>query len=383
MAKKQNKFPQTAIAFPSGIKTLNKDPQSSGSKSYFLLDSLSVDFRIQGFIDSTTTNAHVNAYKKDGIKFIISDASAAAALTSITDKYDSNASTGYGPLSDNDVIVWNSVEDRWELWFDTTNAGISGASGGAFGYVVEENKFYGFFGSGADGGWDTVGEGGTGATGNTGPAGVFGRKYTQTALGGGSVIDTAGELNISNTIAGGSSHRDISIFRYNSGDQGFGGVTGDLFSICYPNGTGTENDGRNPKVTISLYNETKNRTFSFRADFRNAAVSGNVLTVDGDKVGTSVGDRHTFYEEISQDGGAGAWTSVNAWDDGDEIYLTAIADGLDGVTGADGATGQGITFAGLDAGELQLQYLDANGNPTGSPFDTGIISGTDGVTGDP
>ena len=67
--------------------------------------------------------------------------------------------------------------DKWELWFDASNDGISGASGGPFVFVVEKQNFYGYFGS--DVGWDLVGRGITGNTGNTGADAVFGRSYTQ------------------------------------------------------------------------------------------------------------------------------------------------------------------------------------------------------------
>ena len=55
------------------------------------------------------------------------------------------------------------------------------------------------------------------------------------------------------------------------------------------------------------------------------------------------------------------------------------------LTGADGATGQGITFGGLSLWRRDVtQYLDANGNAIGSdPFESGIVSGEDGTTGDP
>ena len=369
MAQKNNNFPPTAFSFPSGIRTVNRDPRVSSGTSYYLLDSLSVDFRIQGFITDSTTNTHIYNYRKNGVKFIIDTATAVSGFTAISDQYDSNESTGFGDLAVGDVIVYNGADGAWELWFDASNIGISGASGGAFGYVVEEEKFYGYFGSVE--GWDTVGVGGTGNTGNTGPAGLFGRKYSQVASAGD--VNAAGELFIDNTL-GGSSFRDLNVHR--NGD----GSLGDLVSIFYPNGVDAAYDDTNPIVYVSLYNETKNRTYAFRASAKAAAfisVSG-YIDLDGDSANLN------SFELVTSDSGAADWTLADAWSTGDEIYLVAVADGVNGVTGADGATGQGITYAGLDGGgEMLLQYLDANGNAIGSAFESGIVSGTDGTTGDP
>ena len=47
-----------------------------------------------------------------------------------------------------------------------------------------------------------------------------------------------------------------------------------------------------------------------------------------------------------------------------------------------GATGQGITFGGNVAGELNIKYIFSDGSLS-DLIPTGIVDGTDGVTGDP
>lgn len=379
MANKLNNFPPAGLPVSAGIKTLNRDPRTSSGTGYYVTDALSIDFRIQGFVtdNSAETDAHINEYKKDGVKFIIDTTSIPSAIIG---SYESGSSGGYGALAIGDVVVWNGAQNdgagQWELWYDASSDGLSGPSGGAFGYVVEENQFYGYYGSGASGGWNTVGVGNTGPKGDTGPDALVGAKYVQ--QGNVAAVNAEGKIRIENN----DSQHAIRIHRNAAGLNGFVGATSDLINVFFPNGVAASNNDTNPKVVVSFYNDTIDQTFAIRASLRADAIQetdGSELLLDINDDGT-----YNFFEVLCSTSGSGEWSGTGvAWNENDEIYVLALSDGVagaDGTNGAPGVTGQGITFGANVAGELNIQYLDENGNTFGNLVPTGIV---DGATGDP
>ena len=371
MANKLNNFPPAGLPVSAGIKTLNRDPRTSSGTGYYVTDALSVDFRIQGFVTSDTTNAHIDEYKKDGVKFIINTGSIPSA---IINSYESDSSGGYGALAIGDVVVWNGAQNdgvgQWELWYDASSDGLSGPSGGAFGYIVEENQFYGYFGDVR--GWDTVGVGNTGPQGDTGSDALVGAKYVQQVSVG--AVDAEGEINVSNTA-----EHSIRVHRNAAGLNGFAGATSDLINVFFPNGVAASNDDTNPKVVVSFYNDTIDQTFAIRASLKADAIQDtNELLLD---IGTA--SSYNFFEVLSSTSGSGAWIGAGvAWSENDEIYVLAVSDGIAGIDGSEGgtgATGQGITFGANIDGELNIQYIYSDGTESGL-IPTGIV---DGVTGDP
>ena len=375
-----NTYPPGALELPAGFKPQSRNPLTASGTAYFLLDALSVDNRIQAFVDSSTPDTEAGIQFKNGIKYIINENQSGGALpTRITDQYNS---TDFGQLVIGDVVLYNSTResgDRWELWFTSRNAGISGASGGQLAFVAENNQFYGYFNTlnDSDGGWLTIGGGATGNTGNTGADAVFGREYTQTNLL--SDVNAGGEVHVSNLP---DSNRELRIHREAGGEiAGFAGVTGDLVSVFYPLGTESSNDSKNPNVILSLYNATKKKTYAIRTSLKSDALSGDVLTIF-----EQGGSNQNSVELLTSDSGTGNWGAdfSTTWSATDEVYVLAISDGIAGTDGAAGVTGQGITYAGLDSdGEMQLQYIDSAGDLVEPKFGSGIVSGAAGVTGDP
>lgn len=374
MANKLNNFPPAGLPVSAGIKALNRDPRTSSGTGYYVTDALSIDFRIQGFVtdNSAETNAHITEYKKDGVKFIIDTTSIPSAIIG---SYESGLSGGYGALAVGDVVVWNGAQGasgQWELWYDASSVGVSGTSGGAFGYVVEENQFYGYFGDVR--GWDTVGVGNTGPKGDTGPDALVGAKYVQQANV--AAVNAEGKIRIEND----DSQHAIRIHRNAAGLNGFAGATSDLINVFFPNGVSASNDATNPKVVVSFYNDTIDQTFAIRASLKAAAIQDtNELLLDVDTASS-----YNSFEVLSSTSGSGSWSGTGvAWAESDEIYVLALSDGVagtDGTNGTPGVTGQGITFGANVAGELNIQYLDENGNTFGNLVPTGIV---DGATGDP
>ena len=382
MSDQINKFPEAASEFAAGIKSLNRNPSTSSGSGYYIVDSLSVDFKIQGFINDNSRNIGAEGLTKAGTKFIIN--TDGDLPPSISNFY--NDSSGDGPhfddLSTGDVIVWNPsfilsggdtdtpILGAWELWFDASSQGISGPSGGAFGYVVEEQQFYGYFGS--ELGWDTVGVGNTGETGNTGADAVVGAKYIQTA--------SAGDVNSANEIfVANAARHTIKIHAINDTNP-----DSDLKNLFFPNGVGSILT--NPKVLLSLYNATNRQTYTIKVALTSSAIgSSGTNNEDEITINFDASNTYSFYEVISSTSGihADQWSGVdNTWDEDDEIYVLAISDGLagiDGTPGLPGVTGQGITFGGNVGGELNIKYIFADGQNS-SLIPTGIV---DGSTGDP
>jgi len=373
MANKLNNFPPAGLPVSAGIKTLNRDPRTSSGTGYYVTDALSVDFRIQGFVTSDTTDAHINEYKKDGVKFIINTGTIPPA---ISNSYESGSSGGYGALAIGDVVVWNGAQNdgagQWELWYDASSDGISGPSGGAFGYIVEENQFYGYFGDVR--GWDTVGVGNTGPQGDTGSDALVGAKYVQQANV--AAVNAEGKIRIENN----DPQHAIRIHRNAAGLNGFAGATSDLINVFFPNGVDSSNDATNPKVVVSFYNDTIDQTFAIRASLKAAAIQDtNELLLDVDTASS-----YNYFEVLSSTSGSGVWSDTGvAWTENDEIYVLAVSDGIAGIDGSDGvtgATGQGITFGANVGGELNIRYIDSDGTVLDPLIPTGIV---DGVTGDP
>ena len=381
MANRLNKFPSGANALAAGIKALNRNPSTASGTGYYVTDSLSIDFRIQGFINDNLgpTNVNVGANQIEGTKFIINS----VLLPSNVTTYYDDSETGFAELAVNDVIVWNSSAIRtddllgaWELWYDASSTGISGASGGAFGYVVEENQFYGFFG--AVRGWDTVGVGNTGDTGNTGADAIVGAKYTASSIGDATNSGNVFVDNASNHII------NINAISESVGSEGFSFVS-NLLNAFFPSGVDVSHDNSNPKVLLSLYNKTNRQTVTIKVALKAAAVgSGNNTDVISLNLASSP-PTYSSFEVLSSTSGDfnGSWTNDNMWETDDEIFVLALSDGVAGINGTPGApgvTGQGITFGGNIEGELYVQYLDADGISFGDVVPTGIV---DGDIGDP
>lgn len=370
MPSGKNLYPPGSIGIPSGLLALNRNPTSAANYAYFLADSLSIDFRVQAF----TTSVDQSIIEKGGVKYIIGDDGVGGAIipTTISDNYSTDL---FGTLSAGDVVIYNDGRasgEQWELWYDVSNTGISADYGGGLVYVIESEGFYGWFGNM----WDTVGAGQTGNTGNTGADAFVGRRYTNYTDA--ASVNSAGRIHVQNSRTG-DDGRTIKIHRNAAGLAGYAGVTGDLFTVFFPNGVDSAYNDINPTVTFALYNERNNKTWSARVKLRHSAVvDTDYIQFGDDDDGVST----SFFELLSSDSGLGTWSDPNDWKADDTVYLLALADGKDGINGVTGATGQGITYGGLSGGELVIQYIDANGNNIGDPVLTGIISGADGATGE-
>ena len=139
-----------------------------------------------------------------------------------------------------------------------------------------------------------------------------------------------------------------------------------MFSVLYPSGvpTDTTNDGTHPNVILSLHNATKKKTYAVRISANFAAISGDEIEFFEENEGNNLNS----FELLTSESGTGTFNPT--WDENDEIYLLAIADGSDGESGVTGATGQGITFGGNVGGELNIKYIFSDGSlsdliPTG------------------
>jgi len=367
-----NQYPAGGFRLPVSIKMLNRDPEAASPTGYYVVDSLSIDFKVQAIItDSGYSPELINGYK-----YIIGDdGTGSPAIPAVIQNGYFSDEERYD-LEIGDVVLYNNARpsgEEWELWYDTSNVNIQGPSGGGFVYVVEEANFYGWNGEE----WTTIGFGNTGDTGAAGEESVFGRKYDFSTTT--SATLNQGFVKIENTAPDTTDGRTIHIHRYPAGLTGYAGLTADLYDVFFPNGTDSSYNGTNPKVTLSLYNATRKSTYAFRASLNSTAIDAvnNRLIFGSD---AALSDKLESFELLSSDSGVGAWNP--AWQTGDEIYVLAFRDGIEGNDGERGATGQGITFFGNVGGELYLQYLDENGDPIGDEFPTGIVDGQDGATGE-
>lgn len=352
-------YPSSGFKIGNSLKLLNKNPEALQALTYFVANSLDIDFRINGFTE-TIDQFGGGSSLSVGDRYIIGTNEGGSPI--IPTHVQNNYIDDWNDLEINDVIVWNQTSSgfAWELLYDASNAGFA-ATGGAFAYVVSENNFYGWHGTVE--GWKTIGGGDTGADGDTGERGYYGSKYN--LVGSVGDVNAAGEFFIANS--GNLIDRIIRIHKQ-------GEIAGDLFDVFYPNGTDAL-VARNPYVNLNIFNRTKQRLLSIRTRLSNANIQ------DTDEL--SIGLNPAVTEILASDSGTGTWSAENAWSSGDEIYVIATRDGVDGEEGAVGATGQGITYAGLSAGELALRYVNADGS-LGNTFGTGIfgITGNDGDAGE-
>jgi len=366
MADSFNLYPQSAVKFGNLLKRFNKNPLSTNEADHFIVDTIEVNYRISGILTASSTTDDVVLNKGNkyilGVEFGNLDA---GIQTLISDNWTPNSSEGASDVLDvNDIVVYDSGAGYFELVFDASNSAW-GASGGALVYSINEAQFYGFTG----GGWGPISSGTTGDKGNTGESIVFGSEYTHTATSG--AVDAAGEIFVNNTLSSGI--RPLYIHRNAGGFDGFAGASGDLNTVFFPYGTSDED--KIPTVTLFLYNNDIDKTFAARIKAKPAALSGSVFRFTSSS-------HYYSYEILRTDSGIGDWS--NTWNANDDITLLVLADGVKGDDGVAGVTGQGITLSASSpvSGELEIQYINADGS-LGDTALTGIVSGSDGVTGDP
>lgn len=373
-----NTYPEASTKFASLLKKQNRNPLSETTASHFLIDSIDINYRVQGILDSTTTEIT----KVGGYKYILGDDLAnlqTAVRNDISNFWRTGELGDIGQeLGINDIIVWNDAYDAdgdgtsegaWELVFSASNSAF-GVSGGAFVYSIADGEFYGFTG----GGWGQIGAASEGPRGNTGESIVFGRGYTGRDTVG--EVDSNGEVFVDSALSAGV--RRVLINRYSNDTTGYGGASGDLVSVFYPFGYNATYNDRNPVVNLFLYNETTQNSFGVRIRAKHGALNANNCLDFQDTSDFSL------YEIILSEPGTGtwdpAWGAVN-----EKIVVLAIADGALGETGAEGPAGQGIRIADESPidNELYIQYIGSDGEDFGDPVATGIVSGTDGTPGDP
>lgn len=354
-----NSYPESKFQVPAYFKYSNPNADASDSINLFFADAINIDFRVQGIIE----NSQYTPEAIGGYKYIIGNGGSLPTLGDID----------FTPET-NDIIVYNDIASgpRWELLFRASNSAF-GASGGAFAYVIEDQSFYGFNGEE----WGPIAAGSSGPKGDTGESVVYGVKYTLVAPDTDAGSMSSGQIVLSNTTSGG--FRTFKIHQNSS----LLGANFDLFNTIFPEGTSTTNT---TKSNIFLYNKTKQRTYGFRfTPSINGIGSGDasdVYVIDG------IAD-YDYYKILIDEStalqGDSDWGSgVNSWQAGDEIFVYAVADGVAGSQGDKGATGSGITLAASspENGELIIQYIGSDGS-LGATAATGIVSGSDGVTGDP
>lgn len=361
----ENTYPEAIFDLPAYLKYGNVDRDASNQLNLFFADAIDIDFRVQSILGEGEAAEQIAGYK-----YIIGH----TPLESTTQSLLELSGVASDDINIGDIIVFNPQlldennnelhPPRFERLFNATNPAF-GLSGGAIAYVIDEQSFKGY--DGED--WKPLGGGVTGETGPTGPAAIYGRKYTQVADF--ADVDAAGEVHIHNSLDG--AIRDFKLHVFPSADG-----TANLANVFYPYGNALENDAINPFVTIVFYNKTNKKTFGVRLRAKRAAnTTSNILDFS---------DPANFndYSIIISESGSGAWTDANQWLADDEIYVLAIADGVVGATGSTGLTGQGITLSGTSPvnGELEIQYINSDGS-LGDKALTGIVSGEDGVTGDP
>lgn len=377
MAFYPNEFPLSALRFNSLIKKANRNPKSDSTAAHFIVDGIDTDFRVQGIIDSTSTIADIERTR--GYKYIIADELTNLDV-SVKDLIEDNWRLGEGSvnigddLGINDIIVWNDsydldagtpgLEGGWELVFDANNSAF-GASGGAFIYSIAQGQFYGFTG----GGWGNISSGTSGDKGETGDAFVYGRNYIHNTVA--TAVNETGEIFVANSISSGI--RRVKVHKFANDATGFGGATGDLTSIFFPFGIDAQYDTMNPPVSLFLYNETKEQSFGIRVKAKADAYNDSEGTINFQTSNT----HFSSYEILNSE------PSSIDWANSDVISLLALADGVMGATGAVGATGTGITLAATspEDNELIIQFIGSDGT-LGATAATGIVSGTDGVTGE-
>lgn len=355
----QNQYPSGAFRTPGYIRYANPNPNATDRVNLFITDGI----RIDNMVEAILLTSEDSVVSNPGYKYIIGNSD------SVPDAIANNleAELANEGLNNNDIVIYNDINGgQWELLFSATNPAF-GASGGAFVYVVEDQNFYGYDGDS----WGPIAAGESGPKGDTGESVVYGVRYTGINP---SSDPSAGQVAVSSSPLGGDGARTFKIH-----NTSFAlGANFNLENILFPNGTGSPTS----KVSIFLYNKTNDRTFGFRFKPVESAYSANVYTID------STNDYDYFdvlIDESTVFSGNSTWTGNNTWDSGDEIYVYAIADGVDGEQGTPGDQGQGITLAAdpPDNDQLYVQYLDSNGDPFGDAIPTGIVSGDAGVTGDP
>jgi hypothetical protein len=353
----QNQYPSGAFRTPGYIRYANPNPNAAERINLFITDGI----RIDNIVEAILTTSGDPVVPKPGYKYIIGNSS--SVPSAISDNLETELSNE--GLSNNDIVIFNDINGgQWELHFSANNPAF-GASGGAFVYVAADKSFYGYDGDE----WGPIAAGTEGVTGATGEVIAYGVKYNLIASSG---TPTTGQVALSNSFGEG-----IRTFKIHKTSNNLG-ANFDLQDILFPNGT----SGTNSKVSIFLYNKTIDRTYGFRFKPNTNGYSNPVYTIDDiadhDYLKVLI-DESTAYQESS------TWEGVNAWDAGDEIFVYAIADGVDGEQGETGDQGQGITLATNppNTDQLYVQYLDSDGTPFGDPIPTGIVSGEDGPTGDP
>jgi hypothetical protein len=359
----ENTYPEAIYALPAYLKYGNVNRDATEQLNLFFADAIDIDFRVQSILGEEEAAEQIAGYK-----YIIGATPVEETTLSLLEE----SGVAEGDINIGDIIVYNPQlldaanneihPARFERLFNAANPAF-GASGGAIVYVIDEQAFKGY--DGED--WKPLGGGVTGPKGDTGDVAVYGRKYLQQSGGGG--VNAAGKVYIANSLDG--SVRDFVLHKFPTADG-----TADLTDVFFPFGTASSNNSRNPFVTIVFYNKTNKKTFGVRLKAKSGAASGNNLDFQ-------LAANYTDYSVIISESGAADWTGSNAWNENDEIFVLAIADGVAGNDGSQGDQGQGITYADTIDGELYLQYLDSAGDPIEPAFATGIVSGDAGVTGDP
>jgi len=294
-----NDYPQDASRFGSQVRRGNFDPSRSDA-TYFMVEGVDIDFKVQSFLNSSSSP--VTLY--DGAKYVIGSSS--SQPTAVTNKYT-------GTLVKGDVVVYDGGSDTFKLLY-SANTDFRGLSGGYIVYAMTEKSFFGH--DGTD--WGPIGGGVTGATGNTGPAGLTGApagfKYVSdadTSLGIGGFTFTA--------VNGLTFHKQP-----NAGSA-------DLSKLVFPSGT----DEGASVVTFILTGANGSDQVILRAKPKAVALDGSILTIN------SAQSEH--YEVLSNtipDGDIFAPAGTNA-------FFTLVADGRTGAVGPEGLKGTTGATGGL------------------------------------